>query len=62
VNGVAGMELGRGGRGGKAMRLTGKYWERMTYTDIQDPVRLYYEWKTGNTKVQSWANNVKKEL
>jgi hypothetical protein len=43
ASGMAEMELGRDSRGGKAMWLAVKYWQRIMHMDIQDPVRQCYE-------------------
>jgi hypothetical protein len=62
ANGVAEMELGRDSRREEATWLTVKYWQRIMHMDIQDPVRLCYEWQKGNMRFLSWAKNIKRSF
>jgi hypothetical protein len=58
ANRVAEVELGRGSRRGKVLRLAVKYWLRTLQMDKEELVRVCYERQVNSLEFDSWARKL----
>jgi hypothetical protein len=62
ANRFAEMELGRDSRRGKCIGQIVKYWYRIMWLDVENPVKQCYELQKRNMNMRSWTIEVQEEL